>query len=140
MFEPIKQWFDTLEQPNHLFNRPEDEAIHVALASVLFHIVNTNHHQESSREYQYFSQILEEEFNLSDVQIKRLHKAAESSNRDLSKDLETINCYLKDNPNVRMQFMDKLIRLIDVDGIEDNRMMTFNRVLGVVFPNININY
>ncbi len=138
MFTPLKKWLSSSEQSVLFFDHPEDEKIHKALASVLFHIVNSENHHESSREYRYFADILEQEFDLNPDQISRLHKRAETSSFDLTKDLTTINEYLKDNPQIRMRFMDKLIHFIDVDGIGDGQLLTFNQALNIIFPNVEV--
>ena len=129
-----KPWLDAKQQSFHFFNHPEDTTIHNALSSVLYHIVNSENHHERSREYQYFSRILKEEFDLNESQISRLHNNAETALFNLNEDLETINHYLKENPQIRMQFMDRLIHFIDVDGVHENQLMTFNRALHVIFP------
>jgi uncharacterized tellurite resistance protein B-like protein len=137
MFDSIKHWFESLEQNSHLFNHPEEAAIHAALASVLVHIINCDH-QESGREFDYFSSILKQEFELNDEQIRHLHDSAQAAKSDLSSDLQTINHYLKDSPVIRMRFMEKLNRLIAVDGVLDPEMDTFYDALQVIFPDIEV--
>jgi len=68
MFESVKHWFDSLEKESKLFNNADEEALHSALASVLFHIINADN-QVVSREKHRFATILKQEFDLDDEQI-----------------------------------------------------------------------
>jgi hypothetical protein len=51
-------------------------------------------------------------------------------------DLQTVNQYLKSNPTLRMNFMDKLNQLVKVDGVKDAEIDIFNEALRLVFPEI----
>jgi uncharacterized tellurite resistance protein B-like protein len=135
MFESIKHWLDSLSQASHLFEHYEDEAIHIALASLLYHLIETDHH-ESRREYHYFSDILKQEFDLNDEQVKHLHEHVAHSKTNLDADLRIIDEYLSDNPVLRMKFMEKLNLLIATDGVLDKEMSLFYKTLHVVFPEI----
>ena len=107
MFDSIKHWFESLDDESKLFQHPEDETIHIALASVLYHLINCEH-QESNKEHHQFSLILKDEFNLESKQIEHLYQTTKSSSRDLMLDLKLINQHLNENPATRMKFMTKL--------------------------------
>lgn len=127
--------FDSLQKHSKLFDHPEDEALHLSLATVLYHIISTDH-IESAKELRKFSSILKREFDLDEDQVYHLYQAAKASTSEMSTDLETINYYLKDNPIVRMKFMDKLNQLVGVDGVLAAEVNIFNEVLHVIFPEI----
>lgn len=135
MFESLKHWFDSLEKESKLFNDSEEEALHSALAAVLYHIISADK-QVVSREKHRFASILKQEFDLDDEQISHLYQAAESSTSDLLTDLQTVNHYLKQNPGVRMNFMNKLNLLVDIDGVQEGELEIFYETLHQVFPEI----
>jgi uncharacterized tellurite resistance protein B-like protein len=135
MFESLTHWFDSLEKESKLFNDPEDEALHSALASVLYHIIDADK-QVVSREKHKFATILKHEFDLNDEQIGHLYQAAKSSTSNPHADLQTVNHYLKQNPALRMNFMDKLNQLVDIDGVQDCELDIFYEALHLVFPEI----
>ena len=137
MFESIKHWFEATAQNSQLFEHGDDEALHLALASVLHHTINANHH-ESRKEVANFKEILESEFGLSEEQADYLHKAVESANSNFEEDLKVINEHLKDNPMVKKQFMEKLIHLISIDGVLEDEMSDFYKALHVIFPEIKV--
>ena len=89
-----------------------------------------------SREKNEFARILKREFNLNDEQISHLYQAAKSATSNLLDDLQTVNIYLKQNPAVRMNFMDKLNHLVDIDGVKDRELDIFYEALHLVFPEI----
>ena len=127
--------FKSLGNTSKFFNHSEDAAIHLALASVLYHIINADH-AISPNEVERFSSILKQEFDLRDLQVEHLYQSAKTSSKDFQTDLKTIDHFLKDNPMIRMEFMDKLNKLIGLDGVLDCEMDAFNEVLHVVFPDI----
>lgn len=135
MFDSLKHWFDSLAQESKLFEHPEDEALHSALASVLYHIVSANK-QVDKREIHLFEKIMKQEFDLQSDQIHHLYQAASQSTADWHGDLHTINRFLKNRPVVRLNFMRKLIQLVDVDGIQENELEVFYETLHEVFPEI----
>jgi len=135
MFDSLKHWFDSLAQESKLFEHSEDEALHSALASVLYHIVSANK-QVDKREIHLFEKIMEQEFDLNKDQVDHLYQAASQSTTDWHGDLHTINHFLKSKPAVRMNFMKKLIQLVDVDGIQDDELEAFYETLHEVFPEI----
>jgi uncharacterized tellurite resistance protein B-like protein len=135
MFDSLKHWFDSLAEESKLFEHPEDEALHSALAAVLYHFVSANK-QVDKREMHLFERIMKQEFDLQDNQIDYLYQAASQSAADWHGDLHTINGFLKTRPIMRMTFMKKLIQLVDVDGIQENELEAFYETLHEVFPEI----
>jgi uncharacterized tellurite resistance protein B-like protein len=135
MFESIRHWFDTLEKQSKLFDNADDEVLHSALASVLYHIISVDD-QVVSREKNEFMTVLKQEFNLNEVQAEHLYLAAKSSTSELHSDLQTVSQYLKQNPTIRMNFMKKLIHLVDIDGVKDRELDIFYEALHEVFPEL----
>lgn len=127
--------FDSLQKKSRFFKHPEDEAIHIALAAVLYNIISADH-SESTKELRGFSSILAQEFDLNEDQIEHLYQTVKSSTREMKADLETIDKYLKESPVIRMKFMDKLNQLVGIDGVLEEEMDIFNEALHVIFPEI----
>ncbi len=134
MFESLKHWFST-DHHDHLFNHPEDAKIHVALASMLYHIMDADH-RCTEKEQKLFTTILKDEFDLNDKQVGELYEYVSLLKSDLKTDLETVSEYLKDTPTVRMAFMEKLIHLINVDGIQTGELDIFYEAMATLFPDI----
>jgi uncharacterized tellurite resistance protein B-like protein len=137
MFDSIKHWFDSLQQQSHLFEHNDDEVLHSALASVLYHVLSADQHL-GVREKHEFQRILKQEFELDDDQVEHLYLAARGSASDVHSDLHTVNFYLKHNPAVRMTFMRKLLQLIDADGVHPRELDIFYEALHEVFPEVKI--
>jgi uncharacterized tellurite resistance protein B-like protein len=135
MFESVKHWFDSLNEDHQVFNHPDDQVLHVALASLLFHIISADR-IESPKEKHLFAEILKVQCGLDEAQITHLYERAKSLNSNVHRDLETIDHYLKDNPALRKEFMDKLNELINVDWVRESELETFNEALHVFFPEI----
>lgn len=135
MFESLKHWFDSLAEESKIFAHAEDEALHTALASVLYHIINCDN-LVTEKEKHEFATILKQEFDLNDEQVKHLYESAQSSTSELLDDLHTVNRYLKDNPHLRMNFMKKLNHLVCLEGVKDRGLDIFYAELHEVFPNI----
>ncbi len=135
MFESLKHWLETLDEESQLFEHPDSEVIHIALASILYHIISSDN-VESSSEKQEFKLILANEFQLSDQQIMALYGYVKTLKSDLKSDLLTVNDYLKDNPNLRMMLMRKLNQLIAVDGVSNEELDIFYEAMKVIFPDI----
>jgi uncharacterized tellurite resistance protein B-like protein len=135
MFESLTHWFDSLEKDSRLFNNSEEEVLHSALASVLYHIISADN-QVVEREKHKFATILKQELQLNDEQVDHLYEAAKSSTSDLHTDLQTVNQYLKINPGLRMNFMNKLNLLIDIDGVKGGELEIFYEALHLVFPEL----
>ncbi len=135
MFESLKHWFDSLEEESKLFEHREDEILHSALASVLYHVISADKRVDR-REKHEFDRILKQEFDLDDEQVDHLYQAAKGSTEDVHGDLHTINFYLKRNPVVRMTFMRKLLQLIDVHGVQGEDLELFFEALHEVFPEV----
>ena len=135
MFESLTHWFDTLKNESKLFDHPEDEILHSALASVLYHVINVDKHADA-KEKREFGRILKQELDLNDEQVNHLYLAAKGSTADVHGDLHTINFYLKKNPAVRMTFMRKLLQLVDVHGVHKGELDLFYETLHEVFPEV----
>lgn len=136
MFESLKHWFESSSNENKLFDHADDETIHIALASLLYQVIACDH-KESDREKHEFAEILRIEFDLNDAQIASLYNQAKQLESDLTKDLETIDHYLKHNPNLRMMFMQKLNHLISLDGVTSQEMDVFYNAQKVLFPELS---
>jgi uncharacterized tellurite resistance protein B-like protein len=137
MFDSIKHWFDSLGRQSRLFEHSDDEILHSALASVLYHVLSADQHL-GAREKHEFQRILKQEFELDDEQVEHLYLAARGSVSDVNSDLHTVNFYLKHNPAVRMTFMRKLLQLIDADGVHPRELDIFYQALHEVFPEVKV--
>ena len=135
MFESLKHWFDSLQEQSRLFDHADDEILHGALASVLYHIVAADGHPDA-RKRREFGAILKQEFALDEEQIEHLYQAAKGSTGDVRHDLHTIHFYLKHNPSVRLNFMQKLLQLIDIEGVQPPELEIFYEALHEVFPDV----
>lgn len=135
MFDSLKHWFDSLTEQSKLFEHREDEILHSALASVLYHVISVDQHGDS-REKREFDRLLKQEFDLDQPQVDHLFEAAKASTADIHGDLHTINFYLKHNPAVRMTFMRKLLQLVDVHGTHQGELALFYEALHEVFPEL----
>jgi len=135
MFESLTHWLDSLKDESKLFDHPEDEILHSALASVLYHVISADEHVDA-REKHEFERILKQEFDLDDDQIEHLYQAAKSASADVHGDFHTLNFYLKRNPAMRMVFMRKLLQLIDVHGTQKSELELFFVALHEVFPEV----
>lgn len=135
MFESLKHWFESLEQDSKLFEHRDDELLHGALASVLYHILSADQ-QVDSAEKREFSRILKAEFDLDQAQVDHLYQAARASNSDIHADLHTINFFLKHNANIRMRFMQMLLRLIDIHGARPGELDLFYEAVHEIFPEV----
>jgi len=133
MFESLKHWLNNLDKENSLFEHRESEVLHVALASLLYHIISADGHERSC-EKRMFSTIMAKEFLLSEQQITQLYGYVKTLNSELTSDLTTVNAYLKANPNLRMAFMEKLNQLICVDEVENEELTIFYQAMKTVFP------
>ena len=133
MFESLKHWFASLEDESRLFDHPDNELLHVALASVLYHLIAAGQ-VSGEREQREFERILVREFDLDREQVDHLYAAARGSTADLREDLHTIDFFLKTNPQVRLRFLQMLLQLIDLHGIERAELDVFYDVLHEVFP------
>ena len=135
MFESLKHWFENLPHADHLFEHPEVEKIHVALASVLYHIITADQ-LASHNEMKKFQEILTNEFNMTSDQISTLYGYVKTLKSDLKTDLKTVEEYLKQNPALRMRFMGKLNQLICVDGTKNDEIEIFYDAMKVIFPEV----
>jgi len=135
MFNSLKQWLATLDKESLLFEHADSEVIHVALASVLYHIISADK-IEGHREILLFKEIMANEFSLSEQQIQLLYIHAKNLKSNLKADLVTVNDYLKGNPNLRMTFMAKLNQLIGIDGVDNEEIYLFYQAMQVIFPEV----
>jgi uncharacterized tellurite resistance protein B-like protein len=135
MFESLKHWLKSLDEKSQLFEHADSEVIHIALASLLYHIIRSDS-VENDSEKQEFKRIMANEFQLSDKQIMALYGYVKTLESDLKSDLLTVNDYLKDNPNLRMMLMRKLNQLIAVDGVNNEELNIFYEAMEVIFPDI----
>lgn len=135
MFDSLKHWFDSLKIESKLFEHADDEGLHAALASVLYHVIAADNHVDS-REKHEFDRILKQEFDLDQDQVEHLYAAVKGSTADLHGDLHTINSYLKKNPVARMNFMQKLLQIVNIHGTHDGELQVFYEVLHEVFPEV----
>jgi len=135
MFDSIKHWFDALEQQGRLFEHPENRGLQAALASVLYHAVSADQHRGARRKHE-FKRLLKQELQLDDDTAEHLYQAARSSSGDLHADLHTVNFYLKPKPLVRLEFMRRLLQLIDVEGADARELEVFFEALHEVFPEV----
>jgi uncharacterized tellurite resistance protein B-like protein len=133
MFESVKAWLHA-EHP-HSFDNHDDNRLHVALASLLFHIMDADH-RRTAKEKHLFMQILCEEFDLSQGQAEELYERAKTLESDLATDLETVEHFLKESPTVRMAFMEKLNHLITIDGVKQEELTVFYQAMAKIFPDI----
>ena len=133
MFESLKHWFETLKEGSHLFEHADDEALHAALASLLYQVIAADRHV-GAREKREFGRILKQEFDLDAAQIDHLFESARVATGHPEEDLHIIAAHLKDKPAVRMIFMRKLMQLIDADGVQREEMVLFYSALHELFP------
>lgn len=133
MFDSLKHWFETLEDGSHLFVDADDEALHAALASLLYHVISSDQHV-GVREKREFGRIMKQEFDLTEAQIEHLYQAARASTGHPESDLHTIATHLKNIPAVRMRFMQKLLQLIDMEGARSDELKLFFDALREIFP------
>ena len=135
MFDSLKHWFESINEGCKLFNHPDDEMLHSALASVLYHVISADAHV-IGKEMHKFEAILKKEFELNDEQIEHLYQAAKTSASDLHSDLHTINLHLKKIPLVRMNFMQQIVQLADADGLKKENLDVFYETLHEIFPEV----
>ena len=135
MFDSIKHWFESLEQQGRMFDHPDNEGLQVALASVFFHALDADRHPDLRKKRE-FGRLLQQELGVTDEQVEHLYQTAHDSSGDLHADLHTINLYLNQNPMVRLEFMRKLMQLIDVEGVVPAEMEVFFEALHEFFPEV----
>ena len=135
MFNSLKHWMETENKENKLFEDPDSEVLHIALASILFHIICADN-LESNKEKHKFALIMKDEFDLSQEQIISLYSFVKALKSNLKSDLITIDEYLKENPNIRMTLMSKLNQLIAIDSVSNDELEIFYDAMAVVFPDV----
>jgi uncharacterized tellurite resistance protein B-like protein len=135
MFDSLKHWFESIKEGSKLFDDPDDEMLHSALASVLYHVISADAHV-IGKEKNKFEAILKKEFELNDEQIEHLYQAAKTSASDIHSDLHTINLHLKQTPLVRMNFMQQIVQLADANGLKKENLDVFYETLHEIFPEV----
>ena len=135
MYKSLKSWFSSLDGESKLFDKREEEAIHVALASLLHRIISADH-LESEKEKRKFKEIMAREFDLDDEQIAALYRNATALKSDLASDLDTVNDYLKENPHLRMTLLSKLNQLVAIDGATSKELGIFDEAMKAIFPEL----
>lgn len=135
MFETLSNWIASITDESKLFEHADDEVLHSALASLLYHIISADRRHDG-REKHEFDRLLKQELELSQEQADHLYQAAKSAKGDLHEDLHTINAHLKENPGVRLQFMRKLLQIINIHGAHSNELKLFYEALHEVFPDV----
>ena len=135
MFNSLKHWLATLDKESQLFENADSEAIHIALASLLYHIIKADN-VENHLEIEQFKIIMGDEFSLSNKQVMLLYTEAKNLKSDLNSDLLTVNDYLKENPNLRLSFMSKLNQLIGIDGVSNSEINIFYQAMHALFPEL----
>lgn len=135
MFESLRHWLESIEKDSKLFQDADDEVLHSALASLLYHFIALDE-RHGAREKHEFDRLMKQEFELNQEQIDHLYQAAKVSNRDLHDDMLTINSHLKENPAARVHFMQKLLQLVDIHGVHSEELKLFYETLHEVFPEL----
>lgn len=135
MFESLKHWLDSIKNESKLFRNADDEVLHSALASLLYHFISLEEHH-GAREKHEFDRLMKREFELNQEQIDHLYQAAKVATKDLHDDLQTISSHLKDNPAARVHFMQKLLQLVDIHGVHSEELKLFYETLYEVFPEV----
>lgn len=135
MFESLRHWIESIREESRLFEHADDEVLHSALASLLYHFISLDE-RHGGREKHEFDRIMKTEFELDQQQVDYLYQAARAATGDLRDDLSVIDSHLKDNPASRMRFMQKLLQLINLHGTRSPELDLFYETLHEVFPNL----
>ena len=135
MFKSLKHWIESISNEDKLFRHAEDEVLHSALASLLYHFISLDDSHDG-REKHEFDRLMKQELELNQEQVDHLYQAAKSATGDLHGDLLTISSHLKANPMARMHFMQKLLQLVDIHGTHSAELNLFYETLHEVFPEL----
>jgi len=135
MFKSLRQWMESIPGESELFDDPNDELLHTALASLLYHLIAADKHH-GGREKHEFDRLLRQELGLGEDQVDHLYQAAKSSNGDLDDDLGVIDAHLRDNPIIRLQFLQKLLQLVSIHGAHSAELDLFFETVHRVFPDL----
>ena len=136
MFESIRHWFASIREDSRLFVDADDEVLHSALASLLYHFISVDE-RHGDKEKHEFARLMHEEFELDAGQIEHLYEAAKTASGDLHDDFQVINEHLKDSPATRMRFMQRLLQLINIHGTHSDELALFYETLHEVFPELH---
>lgn len=135
MFESFRHWIESINDESKLFRHADDEVLHSALASLLYHYISQED-RHGGKEKHEFDRLMKQELGLSQEQADHLYRNAKATTGDLHSDMQTINAHLKDNPGVRMQFMRALLQLVNLHGAHSAELDLFHETLHEVFPDI----
>jgi uncharacterized tellurite resistance protein B-like protein len=135
MFESLKDWMESIEDESRLFLNADDEKLHSALAALVYHFVAADG-RHSGREKREFERLMKQEFDLGDDQVSHLWQAAKSASGNLNDDLVTIRSHFKANPAARVNFMQMLLRIINIHGVRPAELDLFFATLHEVFPEV----
>jgi uncharacterized tellurite resistance protein B-like protein len=136
VFNFVSKKDPTTSQSTNLFDHSDDQEVHVALASLLYHVISADH-TESKKEKHEFASILKDQFELNEQQIAELYYHVKKVSTTVSEDLKVIDQHLKRNPHLRFIFMKKLNHLIAVSGLKGNEMDIFYLAQKTLFPEID---
>lgn len=135
MFESLKDWMESIEDESRLFRDADDEKLHSALAALVYHFVAADG-RHGGREKHEFERLMQREFDLDDDQVTHLWQAAKSASGNLHEDLVIIRSHLKANPAARVNFMQMLLRIINIHGVRPAELDLFFATLHEVFPEV----
>jgi uncharacterized tellurite resistance protein B-like protein len=133
MFASLKEWIESIDDESRLFRDADDEVLHTALAALIYHFVMLDD-RHSGREKREFERLMKRELDLEDEQVEHLWSAASSAAGDLQSDLQTIHAHLKENPAARMNFMQRLLEIINIHGVRPAELELFFDALHEIFP------
>ena len=135
MFESLKHWLESTRNDGKLFRDPDDEGLHSALASLLYHFISLDK-RHAGKEKHEFDRLMKQEFDLDQAQVDHLYQAAKSASSDPHADLKVIEAHLKLYPASRALFMQKLLQLIDAHGVHSDELELFQAAVHEVFPEV----
>ena len=135
MFESLKHWLESISEEGKLFHDTDDEVLHSALASLLYHFITLDK-RHGGKEKHEFDRLMKQELGLGQEQIDHLYQSAKSASSDPHDDLQIVNAHLKEYPASRLLFMQKLLQLIDAHGVHSSELRLFYETLHQVFPEV----
>jgi uncharacterized tellurite resistance protein B-like protein len=133
MFDSLKAWLHSIGEEGRLFRDHDDEVLHSALASLLYHFIALDGRHSGIEKHE-FQRLLGHEFGLSPAQTEHLYEAAKATSTDPRADLAIVNAHLKRYPVTRAVFILKLLQLIDAHGVQSDELMLFFETVREVFP------
>lgn len=136
MFQSLKHWIDSITNEGKLFRDVDDERLHSALASLLYHFIALDARHDGKEKHE-FDRIMKQELHLSQEQVDHLYRTAHSATGNLHDDLQTIRAHLSESPTIRMRFLQKLLQLVDIHGAHPAELNLFYETLHEVFPGLD---